>query len=447
MNVQSVKDPLMKSFQRARAWVQKSKRIVLLAVISVLVITGTSFAAADGPEDVVRKFEEAVYNNDVDALEKIVSPDDDRMEVDRKQLAYFLERMQRNEEMKERYMSRLRYQLAAYQGEYAPYPDEYGFDQMDYYLKLEEGFLLDSYSIGVRPYYLHIKTSEKGGTVKVNGEEVLTPNEGSSKIAGPLMPGRYKVEGTKKYPYALVKDSRDVILFGETDGQVEVKIDLTGTHIELDSGFEDTRVIVNGKPINKTVKELRKFGPVSRDGSITLQGERKFPWGVSRSNKKKVTEHTASVDLTPNPFADKKGKEQIISTINAHFKQWAAAKTKKDPAVYTVGDDDMKKELLEAIEWVSRDYKEETLGTRIDFDNIRFTREDDHYVLRIPVEFHYKYSDGYGERMEEEIEARMMTLRYDEKGKRWLAHSVFNLYSSNSTDYFQGKGVVKSEFK
>ena len=44
---------------------------------------------------------------------------------------------------------------------------------MDYYLKWEDGFLFDSYSIGVRPYGIcALKASEKGGTVKVDGEEV-----------------------------------------------------------------------------------------------------------------------------------------------------------------------------------------------------------------------------------------------------------------------------------
>ena len=60
---------------------------------------------------------------------------------------------------------------------------------------------------------------------------------------GPLMPGRYKVEGSKKYPYALVKDTREVALFDDTDGEVELEVDLTGwkTHVELYSAFGDTR--------------------------------------------------------------------------------------------------------------------------------------------------------------------------------------------------------------
>ncbi|MFO7290784.1 hypothetical protein SAMN04488025_10150 [Planifilum fulgidum] len=447
MNPQIDKDQWTESLQVAKGWALRRKGIVALVVIAVFVLVGISFAATDDPEEVVRKFEEAVYNNDVDALEEIVSPDDDRMEIDRRHLADFLERIQKNERTMEMYLSLLRYQLASFEGNYAPYPDKYNLEQMDYYLKWEDGFLFDSYSIGVRPYYMRIKASEKGGTVKVDGEEVLTPEEGNIKVVGPLMPGRYKVEGSKKYPYALVKDTREVALFDDTDGEVEVEVDLTGTHVELYSAFGDTRVIVNGKPTDKTVKELKKFGPVSQDGSVTLQGERKFPWGVSRSDKKKVEQYTASVDLTPKPFADKKGQEQIISTINAHFKQWGQAVAKGDPSVYTVGDDGMKKELIEAIEEIRQGYKEESLGTRIDLDNIKFTYENDHYVLSIPVEYHYRHNDNFDERMQEEIVSRMVTLRYDEKGKRWWVHSSTHLYTWQAEDYFKGKGVVKSEFK
>jgi len=196
---------------------------------------------------VVRKFEEAVHNNDVEALEEIVSPDDERMEIDRKYLAHFLELMHRDKGYREATMSLLHSQLALYQSDGNDFYGTDAFAWVDYYLKREEGVLFDSYSIGVRPYYMRIKASEKGGTVKVDGEEVLTPEEGNIKVVGPLMPGRYKVEGSKKYPYALVKDTREVALFDDTDGEVEVEVDLTGTHVELYSAFGDTRVIVNAE--------------------------------------------------------------------------------------------------------------------------------------------------------------------------------------------------------
>lgn len=453
VNVQVLKEHAMKFFKQVRGSAKNRKVVAALAVIAVLVIVVTSltFAAADGPEEVVRKFEEAVYNNDVDALEEIVSPDDDRMKIDREHLAQFLEFIHGNDKYMETTMSLLQYQLAAYQGNHMPYSDDYNYGQVDYYLKLEEGALFDSYSIGVRPYYLHIKVGESGGTVKVDGEEVLSSKQGGSKVLGPLMPGQYKVEGTKKYPYALVKDVRELDLFFDEQGQVKVDLDLTGTYIHLDSVFEDTQVIVNGEPIKKTVKELQEFGPVSLDGSITLQGERKFPWGVTRSVKQKVTEDMTKVDLTPLPFADKKGKDQIVKTINTHIKQWVAAKVKHDPSGYTLGEDSMKKELIRQINSIKRRFSKSepymgvVLGTRIDFDNLTFTYEDDHYVIEIPVEFHSENNNNFKKRMEEEFETEMVTLRYDEKGKRWLVHSSETiLFGSN---YFQGKGVVKSEFK
>lgn len=49
--------------------------------------------------------------------------------------------------------------------------------------------------------------------------------------------------------------------------------------------------------------------------------------------------------------------------------------------------------------------------------------------------------------MQEEIVSRMVTLRYDEKGKRWWVHSSTHLYTWQAEDYFKGKGVGKSEFK
>gem|GEM_PF-1685093 len=434
---------------------KKHKGFAVLAVIAVLLIVGTSiaFAAADGPEDVVRKFKEAVHNNDVEALEEIVSPDDERMEIDRKYLAHFLELMHRDKGYREATMSLLHSQLALYQSDGNDFYGTDAFAWVDYYLKREEGVLFDSYSIGVRPYFLHIKTNKPGETVKVDGETVLTSEEGDAKMLGPLMPGEYEVEGTKKYSYALVRDAKKVKLFAREDGQAEVQVDLTGTYIRLQSGFKDTRVIVNGKPINKRVEEVSEFGPVSRDGSITLQGEGTFPWGTSRSDKIKVTENTLAVDLTPKPYADKKGKDRIVKTVNTFFKEWFTAKQKQDASLLTVAGHDLKRELVRDIEtkkslvasWGKEPFRGVVLGTRIDFDKLRFEYTDDHYVVQIPVELHSKHNDNIHERMEEEFDAKWLVLRYDEGGKRWLVHSEEILFGTS--EYFQGKNTVKTEFK
>lgn len=442
-----------KPFNREKAFLGKHKGIAVLGVIAVLAIVGTSigFAAADGPEDVVRKFEEAVHNNDVKALEKIVSPDDERMEIDRERLAQFLQLMHKDRGYREATMSLLHSQLAMYQSDGN---EIYGSDALawvDYYLKREEGVLFDSYSIGVRPYFLHIKTNTSGGTMKVDGETVLTSKEGDAKMLGPLMPGEYEVEGTKKYSYAVVRNVKKVKLFAREDGQAEVKVDLTGEYIQLRSGIKDTQVIVNGKPINKTVEEVSKFGPVSRDGSITLQGEGKFPWGTSRSDKIKVTENMAEVDLTPKPYADKKGQDQIVKTINTYYKQWFAAKEGQDASILTVAGDDLKRELIRDIEtkkslvesWGEEPFKGVVLGTRIDLDGLRLEYTDDHYVVQIPVELHSRHNDYPGEKMREEFDERWLGLRYDESGKRWLVHSEEILMG----DYFKGKNTVKTEFK
>lgn len=447
---------IVEILQLGKGLCKKHKGIVVLAVVAVLVIAVIfTSAAADDPEEVARTFEKAVYNKDVDALEEIVAPDDDRMKIDRKYLEQFLELMHTNDAYMETTMSNLQYQLAFYQDRNVVPPDV-NFGVVDYYLKREEGILFDSYSVGVRPYYLYINTIGDGGTVKLNGKIVLGPKEGRRKVYGPLMPGHYTVEGSKKYPYALVEDIQEMDLFADNDGQVAVNLDLTGEYVELHSDFENTRVLVNGKPLKKTVEKLGgSFGPVSLDGSITLQGERKFPWGVARSDKQKLTEDTTKVYLTPNPFNGKKAKNEknkLINTINTHFKQWEQAKVKRDPSVYTVGDDNMKRELIAQIESIKTDmeifpsedpYQGVALGTRIDFDIMDFTYKDDHYVIEIPVEFHSKNNDNFKERMEEEFETFMVTLRYNEKGKRWLVHKCYEDYGR----YFEGKGVVKSEFK
>lgn len=167
-----------------------------------------------------------------------------------------------------------------------------------------------------------------------------------------------------------------------------------------------------------------------------------------------MTKNTTNVDLTPNPFPDKKARDRIVQTINTFFKQWFAAKEKLNSSIVTVGDDNLMKEMTEEIEdekskkddWWYEPFKGKPLGTRIDFGGLRFT--DDPYVVKIPVEFHSKNNEVYREVMTEESEKRWVLLRYNEKSKQWVIHSFQDNMGFLESDYvFQGEDVVKSEFK
>lgn len=461
--------------QKGKAYAQQHKPVVysgLILLIVILIIAFKTFSSGS-PEEVIQDFSQAVEQGDADALRGLLSPDHEEMEVDEKKLKQYIHLMQTEQGAYEDQLQLLEAQKNLHdpKSKTSAGGSHYGADEMykmsiseikksgAYYLKKEEGIFFDSYSIGVRPYYITVSTNKPGAVIKMDGEEVFKSSKGQlSKKIGPLMPGIYKLTGSKQFPYAKVKNKRtaDLFLADETQRVTEVSLNLSGKKVEVESEFSDTEVYVNGKKVG-VVKDLEEFGPVSVDGSVKIHGKKKFPWGESQSQEKKVTKDTDTVDLTPLPFSDKKGRKVLTDTVNTFAKERIQAQVKQKPSVLTVAGDNLLKYYTKKIEAVKesswRDpLKGYALGTRIDYKHMEFSKEDGLYTITLPVEFHDKTNESeYGgpdkdNPLRESFSEAELTLKYSEKSKKWYVAEVDSL-SNWGDEYFEGKDVVKSKFE
>ena len=467
-----VNDSKKIAYEKIETFVGRNKPIVFsgLVIVLIVIMVSISVISKDDPDQVIQDFSNAVRQDDIDELEDLISLDDEEMELDEQKLQQFIDLCQNSPG----YFKQQMWQLDAQKSIHDPKSEMstenplYGTDGISlsdiknmgsFYLKKEEGFFSDSYKIGVRPYYITISSNEPDAIIMMDGEEVFkSTKKRLKKRIGPLMPGKYHFTGSKKFPYAKVTNKKvaDLFMDGGEHRETEVSLNLSGKKIEIESSFSDTQVFVGKKKVGK-VEDLKKFGPVSGDGSIKIYGEKEFPWGRSKSPVKKVTENTESIDVTPMPFADKKGKQNLIDTINAFAKERILAQVKLNPSVFTVAGDNVVKEYTEEIEetkeWSFKDLlKGKALGTRIDFGHLEFTKEEGLYTVKIPVEFHDKTNQSdlgidKDNPLRERFEEMVLTLTYDEKKKKWLVSSTRKLYHLGSDlGYFKGKDVEKSEF-
>ncbi|MBN2910371.1 hypothetical protein JQC72_12770 [Polycladomyces sp. WAk] len=449
----SAKDVVVQFVLRYKKW-------LLIAVAVVAVLVGVISAMQEDPNELINQFEKAVATGDVDELEDLVDSDD--VDLDEKYLRQFINHAQNHADYMQATMQILRWQLAIYD----PTADtgmEYGTDAFpsiaelknmgDFYLRKNEHWLLpDTYDIVVRPYYLNLKTNEPDAVLKVDGKEVLkTTNDKLTYRMGPLMPGVYEISAEKKFPYANLHSKQKMELFGYDDHNVTGDLTLERFEVGIESTFPDTQVWINGKSTGKTVAQMSKFGPVSKDGSVKISGRYQFPWGPAQSEAIAVDENTESVDITPNPFLQKQYQKMLTDVINQFAKQKILAQLKRDISVMTTATDNVKENYL-VPDYYDGTYKGEALGTTIDYDQVSLSEEDGVYTVTLPVKFHYKlklydqFTDP-NEPLDEEFEDKQVTLEYHPDTKKWVVSNEESLYDFGSGDYFTGAHTVQSDFK
>jgi hypothetical protein len=261
----------------------------------------------------------------------------------------------------------------------------------------------------------------------------------------------YDISAEKKFPYANLHSKQKMELFDYDNHNVTGDLTLERFKVGIVSSFPDTQVWINGKSTGKTVAQMSKFGPVSKDGSVKISGRYQFPWGPAQSEAIAVDENTESVDITPNPFLQKQYQKMLTDVINQFAKQKILAPVKRDTSVMTTATDNVKDSYSIMYTLYDYTYKGEALGTTIDYDKASLMMEDGLYKVTLPVKFHYKFQkysefDDPNTPLEERFDDEQVTLEYHPDTKKWLVFKEETLYTSGSDDYFTGSHTIQSDF-
>lgn len=326
----------------------------------------------------------------------------------------------------------------------------------DFYIKKENFLWFDTYEIAARPLYLNLATNEADAVLYVDGEEVFkTTEKKKSYTYGPVMPGIYEATAEKKFEYANLTVKNEVNLFKQRGKRnIPVNLELVGERVRLNSNFEDTNVYVNGKKVG-VVKDLESFGPITKDGSVKIYGEAKFPWGTSKSRVITVEKNVSEVGITPVPTTDKKVRDEITNLINTYAKERSKALSTKDSKVITTLEGSAKNDLISEINRMSHEkdrYEGKAIETKIDYDNASLNKDANtgRFYMQIPVEFHfneYKYFRWTNQNapLRDEIFQRRLHITYFDESKKWLITNVEKIYFQKYE--MDGKGVVKTNLE
>ena len=446
--------------------------ILTVAILGLLTFSIYGVTRPDGGK-LVSEFEQAVNQGDTVKLLELVKPDKKEMTITEVQLKQLVAYAKKNPD----YVKH----LVFFMGAQAAIADNQGEDKSpnalvfqqykkseitnygDFYIKKSNG-IFPSYQIYARAHYLTVNVNEPDTVIEVAGKKVFTTEKDKLDYTyGPIMPGTYTVQGTKKFSYGDVTGKNEVDLFDVKEMKASTTLEI-GKKINVVSTQDNVTIFINGEAVNNkavkvkdpsslTTEEVGKtFGPVSTDGTMEIQGEIHYPWGTVKTQPQTLTDLTTIVNLSPNPLATKQTQENVTKTINAFAQQSMAALVNKDPSVIKTANNNMINKYVEEIQFEKtlRVYwKGKALGTKIDFTKVSMEYTNGVYYATLPVEFHSqenqygRYNDD-GQPLQDVIDNSMVTLAYDLTTLQW---NIVDRDTENfSGNFLDAPNVVVSEF-
>lgn len=402
--------------------VQLARQKPLFAIIVVLAVAAlviALFASTSGStsEEVLRTFQNAVAAEDVDALKELISVDDSQMEVKPEYLGQFIKYAKEHPKYLDQTLEIMIAQQALYEnaenlntGLLDKHSPAEVLGAGEFYLKKMPGLFSDSYAIGVRPQYLEITLENENGSVKVNNTEILKASKDNHTAKlGPLFPGEYEVSLVTHFEYANqdIAQNETVSLFG-FEPVTQKSHFITGDQVKITSSLDGVEVYVNNKPTPFVLgdEDSEYFYPAFSDGSQTIQGVAKFPWGESRSEAVSITNLSDSYSLTP-PLLDQT-KQEVLAFVRQFLETRAKAfETKDISALQAMYHSSYGGDILEETQ--------KKLGALHHFAGI-----SDYTLKAVTLK---EASFGYGEDPLEHV-----SVSYDSKSKRFVVE-VDNLYT------------------
>lgn len=462
--------PINQSFQLNNLMTQSKFRVnkkwILVGLAVGLLIGGVySFGAftSQNPQDIVKEFETAVYEGNTQKLATLMVSEDPKVNIDAESLKNFTAYLKE----KEKYRNKLIFSLQSSATMYEQNSDilEYvenggsnaGYNTDIYLYRKEIPLYYDTYEIRVRPYQVAITTNEPDTKIIVNNKELFKTTSTQLTHVATVLPGKHDVKISKSYDFWDLTAVKEVTAIGEPTGKVEVEIKSEGAMIPISSIYPQTKLIVNGKQTNKLVKDHPKFGPVSNDGSMTIQGETELPWGVEKSQEEKLGEsYMSSFDLTPTTFTNADARKEVTKIINTYVKQRLESHKKTDHTVFTGITDELKRKWIDFFEYrQDHKYEGKLHDCKIDFHQVSYTSvvNDNVIKVEIPILYHqtmsHTFDHGFKEEAQEEYLDKTLILQYHKKEKKWYIEderdTSYNVKGLKS--YMNNQDVVKTDFK
>lgn len=272
----------------------------------------------------------------------------------------------------------------------------------------------DNYHIEIKPVAVEINTNFDETKVYINGIKFEETN-----MKRNLIPGKYLIKGELDTLYGVIEEEKEVYIMED----FAYNLNMPAININLTSNFEDAKVFINDEDINKSVKDIQKYGPIPLNKEINIQLEREFPWGTLKSDK--VTIGTLpNINIDINMVNDNL-IDEVNKSCNSFYTSVFNALNDSDYSLIENSRDDAKSKIYDSIKreslFLKNNYELNYLNTEI--KSSEFYYEDGIYKGNIVIKLNYNISKKILPFIDNNVEEMFLT-QIEFENNQWIIVDV-----------------------
>ena len=420
---------------------KKNKLIFIIGAVAVVLLFGGYKVgeALTSETRLISNFETALNENDEQAVSKLLSSNDKKLDINEKSvkglLSYFKENPEEINETIELLKTQAKVASSKEVQQGAELEDLINSVVGEGLINLEQdGNILfwDKFELNIDPVYLQLGTNYKDTLLYVDGEEVGKADKPDFESTfGPFVPGYHKIEAKLKTDFIDLVAKDEFLLNAVNEKQSEfIEIEAEEVTVYLPDGIDtEAKLNINGKDVGVNVTENETFGPVLTDGSMKLSVTSEFPWGKVTSKEVEITGSDVTVD-----FLNEDVQNQVMKAVHNFYTEYGEAYTTADASKLTTATKEYKDDIIEEANHNKEDgynVSYEYIGTNFDLSSSSIEKSDGVWSVMIIGERKSKVGSSYEDlksTIEEISDQQVFYLQYDEKQSKWLLDDTDSTY-------------------
>lgn len=280
----------------------------------------------------------------------------------------------------------------------------------------KKNILGDSYYFDLKTFNLKVLSNLEGTDIYINNKKI-----NSSDTLENLIPGKYKIKGILSNKYGKIKKEEDIVLMKDED----IKLNLNGVMLTVDSDFKDADVFINGKNSGIKVSDFKDIGPIPTDGSVKVSIEQELPWGSVKGQEKDVLQNS-TISLNLDMVNDKLWNE-VNNDLDIFYKSVFEALGNEDKNLINCATDKVKDKVYNVLKenYIFMKNKYEIESLNIDKNKSSFKYKDGEYKGTIVCDIKYNTSKVIFGFNKKESSKKFLTKVLYKDGK-WIVYEIEN---------------------
>lgn len=398
------------------------------AIIFILLI-GTYFVgkSATSASKLLKNFEIAIEENDVETLSSMLTVNHKELELTDESIEAFIQLFESKPSELTYLMNHLKSQINT------DYVSPVGMSPVDVIKDGKAFIFFDNYTFSLNPVYIKVATNYKDTNIIINGEVLATSDSDNfNEDVGPLIPGEYVVEAVLDTGVFHLQEEEKVQAMDPGFSQY-VNLHLDGQDVSFNlstNRYNDLKSIIlhiNGKETEYNIAKNDRVGPLLIDGSMNVSFEAELPWGTVRTNDLPIEDRYMDFNLGDS----EEFKESIMDIIVSFNNQYLEAFTDANPDAMTVVTDQIVESIMEDIIhniYVETEY--EAIFHGVDFYTESFILKQDYdgnWTTTVDTITYFEegfFEEGEKPKLEKIEEERRYELVYDKKSSEWIVYDL-----------------------